>query len=237
MNKKHLIIKTGSSYPSLCEKHLDFDEMIIHKMDIPAVEVNVVSVFMDEKLPDYNEVKSVIITGSHKMVTDTTPWILHTREWLCKVKNSGIPVLGICLGHQLLADTFKGKSDYNSKGLESGCRNILLNKEGKNDPLFKGLSDNFKAYVAHFQTVVTLPENAICLANNDLDNNHAIRFGDMIYGVQFHPEFTKEIQQTYTRNSEKEINNLGYDFEKIYNEIEENNNGDIIFKNFLNLIN
>jgi GMP synthase (glutamine-hydrolysing) len=237
MTKKHLIIKTGNSYKSLCDKHLDFDDMIIQKLNVPINTINVVNVFQDEILPEYDEVKSIIITGSHEMVTDTTPWILHTREWLYKGKNLGIPILGICLGHQLLADAFKGKSDYNPNGLESGYRNISLTSDGKKDPLFKNLSDNFKAYVTHFQTVVTLPENAICLAYNNVENNHAIKFGENIYGVQFHPEFTKEIQQVYTKTREKEIKALGYDFDEIYMEIEESQVGNIIFSNFLNLIN
>lgn len=105
----------------------------------------------------------------------------------CKeiILNMDIPILGICLGHQIIADVFGGETK--SAEIESYAQielNIL-----KENGLFKGIGDSLKVWASHKDEVVTLPENFEILANSDKCDIEAMKHEDKnIYGIQFHPE-------------------------------------------------
>ncbi|KNZ42599.1 glutamine amidotransferase [Acetobacterium bakii] len=195
---KLLIIKTGLSDKSIISKCGDCDLRIAGCAGIPYEDVKVVSVHEDsipgliESVSDLMEdVSSIIITGSPAMITDFDPWSIATSHWIKDIVTKKIPILGICYGHQLLAQTFGGSVDYHSLGAEQGEVEIYLTEEGKKDPLLSVLPAHFSAYASHFQTVTKLPKNAVILAKNNFEPYHAVSYGEKIWGVQFHPECTE----------------------------------------------
>lgn len=105
----------------------------------------------------------------------------------CKeiILNMDVPILGICLGHQIIADVFGGKTK--SAEIESYAQielNIL-----KENGLFKGIGDSLKVWASHKDEVVSLPENFEILANSNKCNIEAMKHENKpIYGIQFHPE-------------------------------------------------
>jgi len=108
-----------------------------------------------------------------------------------------VPVLGICYGHQLLAHAMGGKVGYHPGGREIGTVTIELTRAGQDDLLLGTLPDRFKAQVSHQQSVLELPANAVRLAANTFESNHAFRIGRCAWGVQFHPEFSEAIVRQY----------------------------------------
>jgi len=186
--KKLLIIKTGSSDQSVIKKCGDCDERIARCVGIPYEEVSVISVYENVDLILPEDIRAIIITGSPSMITDFEPWSIATSQWLEKVVQKNIPILGICFGHQLIAQTLGGSVDYHELGEEKGEVEIQLTEEGKKDPLFSILPNHFSAYASHQQTVKELPENARVLARNNFESFHGISFRDNVWGVQFHPE-------------------------------------------------
>jgi GMP synthase (glutamine-hydrolysing) len=228
MKKKTLIIQTGNAYEELVNNNLNFDDMILNR--IKTKKYIVVKVFKGEKLPDYEELDRVIITGAHSMVTDEDSWIEYLSHWLLGIEAKEIPVLGICYGHQLLAQVFNGVTSYHPKGAEIGMMEIKLTKEGEKDKLFQGIKSTFYGYVTHSQSAIKLPKEAILLAYNSFEPHHSFKIGEYIYGVQFHPEFTADIIKVYTKNQKKKIEC----FHQVYNNIIEVDSGMKIFENFMN---
>ena len=148
----------------------------------------------------------------------------------------GVPILGICYGHQLLADILGGKVGYNPKGMEVGTMDIFLTEDGKEDKLLGVLPKNFKGHEAHSQSVLELPRGAKLLAYNENDSVQSFSYDNHIWTTQFHPEFLSNITREYMKFDKEKIINSGKNYEKIYNKVEENKYGEILLKNFINII-
>ena len=99
-----LVIKTGTTLPPLRAAQGDFEDWVISGLGVPIDRVLVVDVQTGAELPASRDVAGVVITGSHAMVTDHEPWSERTAAWLREGVALHKPVLGICYGHQLLAD-------------------------------------------------------------------------------------------------------------------------------------
>jgi GMP synthase (glutamine-hydrolysing) len=137
-----------------------------------------------------------VITGSASSVPSREPWIVATEAWLREVARARTPALGICFGHQILAQALGGEVRRNPRGREIGT--IRVERRGEHaDPLFAGVPEVFEANATHVDTVARLPPGATSLARSTLDDHHAIRFADALYGLQFHPEFDASIMRGY----------------------------------------
>ena len=137
------------------------------------------------------------------MVTDDLPWIQSTANWLQGAIKSSMPILGICFGHQLLAKTLGGRVDDNPNGIEVGTVKMTVSND--NNQLLAIFPKSLGVQVSHQQSVLTLPEGAVRLAKTEMDGNHAFCFGDNVWGIQFHPEFTKPIVEKYIEYYQEEV--------------------------------
>ncbi len=199
--KKILIIKAGSTFPDLKKQVGDFEHWIIESSGLPPSAFFVLSV--EDTLPLPKELslfRAAIITGSHSMVTDPLPWLPKTIHLIEKLRQQAIPTLGICFGHQLLAQTFGGTVGNNPSGPEYGAVQIHLTEFATTDLLFAQMSTPFWAFMSHHQSVLTLPPQAIKLAGSAKDYHAAFFLPPAIWGIQFHPEFTVSIMKFYLRH-------------------------------------
>ncbi|BCS88619.1 glutamine amidotransferase [Pseudodesulfovibrio sediminis] len=187
--KKFLIIKTGGALEPVPGKEGDFEHWTAEGMGLELDDCLCVDVQKDEPLPSPDDILGAVITGSHEMVTDDTPWIHTTAAWVRETLTAGTPMLGICFGHQLMADALGGKAGYHPKGLEIGTVPVTLTEDGAADPLLGGLAPGFSAHVTHSQTALKLPHEAVLLATSAHDAHQSFRVGPHAWGVQFHPEF------------------------------------------------
>lgn len=95
------------------------------------------------------------------------------------------PILGICLGHQLIAHYFGGLVEQGSSGEYAAVELTVKNE----DDLFKGLPEKLTVWESHRDEVVELPPEFRLLASSEICENEAIKHNSRkIYGVQFHPE-------------------------------------------------
>ncbi|MFB6189822.1 MAG: type 1 glutamine amidotransferase [Halapricum sp.] len=127
-----------------------------------------------------------VITGSAASVYWNREWIDPLERWVEDAVAADLPVLGVCFGHQLLADALGGR--VTSMGeYELGYH--MIHHDGT-CPLFDGLDEWFVAFTAHSDEVVGLPEVATGHATNPY-SLHAFDSGSA-FGVQFHPEMDLE---------------------------------------------
>lgn len=194
------LLKTGSTYPALSERYGDFEDWFqaaLNSRGADTLEIHTIHVAEGEMPGDPGQWDGVVITGSPAMVSDRAPWSESTARWLAKAIEAGLPVLGVCYGHQLLAHALGGKVGYHPDGRESGTFTVRLNSDAASDPLLGTLPDRFPAQLTHLQSVLELPPGATLLASSEHEPHQAFRYGDQAWGVQFHPEFSAEVMQAY----------------------------------------
>lgn len=229
------ILKAGETFPSTKEKMGDFHQWIIKTIGREITPIKTIHIRENEKLPNLRSALGVIITGSHDMVSDELEWSLKLERYIRQINTKEIPLLGICYGHQLIAKALGGKSGFNPKGKEIGRVKIKRLKSSENDPLFKGFAEKFWAFETHYQSALKLPSNAIILASNAKDKHQAVRFSTNTWGVQFHPEFDKEVMKEYILNQNEGLKKLGLDAKSLLQKVDRCEMSHQILHNFIQI--
>ena len=209
MVRTNLIIKAGTKLPSLASVNGDYEDWIADILGWGIDDYQTVAVYLNEKLPPVDKVKSVIITGAGAMVSDNEPWIAESAEWLARAAENSIPILGICFGHQLLAHALGGIVGNNPHGVEVGTVTIHLTDRASEDSLFKNIPNKFSANVSHMQSVLKIPSGAHILAYSDAELVHAFSYGNQAWGIQFHPEFDGMIVKHFIRYYDRQLKQEG----------------------------
>jgi GMP synthase-like glutamine amidotransferase len=122
------------------------------------------------------------------------------EESMALIRGFGVakrPVLGICLGAQVIARAYGGEV-FRLGGLEAGYVGMHKTAEAATDPVFADLPGDFTAFHSHYESVRNIPE-AVVLASGGMGLVQAYRIGATTYGVQFHPEVTIDIARDWVR--------------------------------------
>ena len=130
--------------------------------------------------PDSDPVRAT----SMQILERTRPLVSHAFE-------INLPILGVCFGHQIIANMHGGNVHNDKEQNKSGAHEVHLTAEGAQDPLFKHLPQSFIAQYAHKDSVTNLPEGATLLATGSSCRFSALRYGGKAYTVQFHPEIER----------------------------------------------
>jgi GMP synthase (glutamine-hydrolysing) len=125
----------------------------------------------------------LVVSGSEASVYDDRPWIGALTDWVGPVLAARHPVLGVCWGHQFIAQALGG-TVADRGAYELGYTTV---HQVAPTPLFEDLSSSFTTFETHSDEVTALPSDAELLARNDA-SVQAFRHG-AAYGVQFHPEY------------------------------------------------
>ena len=236
-NVKYIyILKTGETFENTKKKLGDFDTWIIHFAKETTFSLKVIDVYKNDELPAFDTAAAFIITGSHAMVSQELEWSLKLEKYIQDIKTNNIALLGICYGHQLITKALGGTSDFNKNGVEIGRVRIKNTKNALNDPLFKDFPRQFHAFETHYQSAVKLPANAVVLASTHKEKHQAVRYSSRIWGVQFHPEFNKEIMKEYILNQEEGLKKLGFDTKQLIKKASSTDMSNKILNNFIALI-
>ena len=161
-------------------------------LDAAAVSVDHVDLFREPGAHvDLRDAQGLIFLGGPMSVNDDLPYLRRELGFLEVVLAEGKPVLGICLGSQLIAKAL-GAPVYRNPVPEIGWAPVQRTDAGRIDPLFSSFRDPENVLHWHGETF-DLPVGAIRLASSDVCPNQAFRYGANVYGIQFHVEATPDM--------------------------------------------
>ena len=170
-----------------------------------------------EKLPD-RDFSLVVILGAPESANDDLPYLQAEQELIKNSVEKNTPVLGICLGSQLIAKTF-GAKVYSGPKKEIGFYNDLIPQA--NSSLFSGFENPFTVFHWHGDTF-DLPEGAVRLASSGDYPNQAFQFKSAV-GLQFHLEVNEEMVNLWLDKTEEKLQSIPcIDPQKIRSDIDEN---------------
>ena len=170
-----------------------------------------------ETIPD-KKFSLVVVLGAPESANDNLPYLVEEQKLIKNSVNSNIPVLGICLGSQLIAKTF-GAKVYKGPTKEIGFYHDLT--ISNNSKLFDGFKNPFSVFHWHGDTF-DLPIGATRLALSENYPNQAFQYKSAI-GLQFHLEVNAQMVNLWLDKTEQKLQQIPYiDPQKIRSEIDEN---------------
>lgn len=187
-----------------------------------------------EEIPDIKP-DVIIILGAPESANDDLPYLKKELELIHQSVEKNIPVLGICLGSQLIAKAF-GARVYKGTKKEIGFYNDIEFDNSDKSRLFSGIKSPATVFHWHGDTF-DLPKNAIRLAHSKDYQNQAIKIGSAV-GIQFHLEVNEPTIKLWLEKSKEELSKIPYiDPDFIKKHMPQNisavkNNLEIFYKNF-----
>ena len=181
MKKKILVFKHMiSQNPGIFRDFAESQNISFHEVDLHA----------GEKIPELRDYDALWVMGGSMNVweEDKYPWLIDEKEAIRQaVKDLKMPFLGICLGHQLLAEALGGKAEK-ADNHEVGLFEITPTIEGQNHPLLNGFDSSEKWVNVHLVEVTEAPQGSRILASSNQCKNHIMQVSENAYSCQFHPE-------------------------------------------------
>jgi GMP synthase (glutamine-hydrolysing) len=175
-------------------------------LDAAGCELDIRHPYVGEPVPaDLRDHDALLVLGGSMGAGDDAahPWLEPTRELIRVAARDGLPVLGICLGHQLAAAALGGTVEVNPAGRQFGVLPVGWTSEAAADPVFGTRPER----VIHWNNdiVTALPRRAVALAYAPDGTVQVARLAETVWGVQAHPEVDEEIVARWAADERDEI--------------------------------
>jgi GMP synthase (glutamine-hydrolysing) len=166
---------------------------VLEELQAEGLNVRLVDAHRGQTFPDLSEVSGVVLLGGaqHADDVDAHPYLRDEREFAAQATERGVPILGICLGGQILA-LAHGAALHPSPAIEFGYTAIRPTREGRGDPIMSVWQEGDRVFHWHEDTF-DLPSGSTLLLESALVPNQAFRYGETSWGTQFHPEVTRDV--------------------------------------------
>ena len=185
------ILKADTVRPELAVNFGEYPDMFMALLtaQAPDLQCRVYDVERGEYPDALDEVDAYLITGSKASVYDKTPWILSLTGFVQELHSRRKKLVGICFGHQLIAQALGGTVEKSPKGWGVGLHTHRFSSL----PSWHDQGDrNLDILVSHQDQVVRAAAGAQVLASSEFCDNAVSQVGEHILTLQGHPEFTKD---------------------------------------------
>ncbi len=164
-----------------------------------AATIDLYKPWSGQPLPDSVDADALVVFGGEQSALDdhTHPYLPALARLMADYTAMDRPVLGICLGSQILARAYGGRNIIGTAP-EFGWCDVTLTDAGRADPLFRQIPETFAIYQWHSDTF-TLPDRATRLAGSQVAQNQCFRIGRATYGTQFHFEANRAVARDWNR--------------------------------------
>ncbi len=174
----------------------DYPDMFVARLSANAgIEVSFVTFDVEhfEYPQKLDECDGYVITGSKKSVYDDEPWIHRLEDFVRELDDAKKPLVGVCFGHQLVAQALGGKTEASASGWGVGVHatQIVDQQAFMQPPL-----EVMRVLVSHKDQVSQLPRGAELLATSEFCPNSMFQVGSHILCIQGHPEFIKPYSES-----------------------------------------
>ena len=187
------ILLAGRVNEMLVDKVGEVDEMFatLYRAADPSIETTTWAA-LDGVLPESPTAADAwLVTGSKHGVYDDLPWLPPLTKFLQQARAARVPMIGVCFGHQLLAEAFGGRAEKFDGGWGVGLHDYEVTQKPS---WMDGSGDGFAMHAMHQDQVTALPADATVLASSPFCANAMVTYGDPeapdAISVQPHPEFT-----------------------------------------------
>ncbi len=167
---------------------------------------------------DLHAHSGLLVLGGDMGANDdaSSPWLTDVKRLIAAAAAEATPVLGICLGHQLVAVALGGSVARNPLGQQIGVLDVGWTSAAVSDPLVGALvarAATCPAVQWNNDVVTGLPEGATVLARTGRGELQAVRFAPSVYGVQWHPEAGEEIVRPWAEHDRDAAAERGVDLD------------------------
>lgn len=187
-----------------------------------GAELEVCRPWAGEELPDPASYAGLLVLGGSMGAHDdgTVPWLAPLKDRIRAAVEDGVPTLGICLGHQLVAAALGGESRPSPDGQQVGLFEVGWTDAAAADELVGPLATPRRGVQWNSDVVTRLPADAVVLAALPSGELQAARFGPAAWGVQLHPEVDRPVLESWAAGDRDDHLERGIDQEAVLAEID-----------------
>jgi GMP synthase (glutamine-hydrolysing) len=193
--------------PLVCIRHEEPDHLgtAAEIFEARAIPHRYVDLWRGATLPDPSEPAGIVLLGGEMNVDETEayPFLAQEKAWVREAVDADVPILGICLGGQLLARSFGAAVDR-APLPETGFFPLEPTEETSADPLFSSFRSGDRLFQWH-EDAFELPVGARLLLTDGRGSNQAFRAGDQAWGTQFHPEVTPDLLEDWLKTTPDDV--------------------------------
>jgi len=193
------ILECGLPPAALRGGHPSYPQMFRNLLEPfgDGFDARTVSVVNGETPGDPQDADAVLLTGSRYGVHDELPWLEPVKSFIRAAMDAGRPVVGICFGHQIMAEALGGWVERSERGWGLGLHGYRLGLGGEERAI--------RMPAFHQDQVVAPPPGATVVAASDFCPYAGLRYGGLGLSFQFHPEFSADYLADLIRDRAPEV--------------------------------